>query len=128
MSFDLLGQIFGPAKRRRAETQARQAAQAVFDGNKGAVTELVFGALGAMPAGSAPGELRGIAQALLSQALASPAVLARVPPAARPALAGAITQALAGVPLPDAAEATAVQAFQVYAQSAVAQAVHSLTL
>lgn len=127
-NFDFLGQIFGKAKRRQAETQARHDAQAALDANKGVLTELVFGAIGAVPQDSAPNELHSIAQALLSQALASPAVLARVPPAARPALAGAIAQALAGVPLPDALRAGAIGTFQIYAKSAVAQAVRSLTL
>jgi len=128
MSFDLLGDLLGKARRRRLETQTRHAAQAALDAAKEPLVSAVMQTLNAIPDSSAPAQLHLIAGALLSEALHSPAVLARVPPAAGPALTAAIAQALASVPAPDPTLAVPRTAFQVAAKVAVAQAIRSLTL
>ena len=126
--FDFLGQILGPARRRRLETQARHDAQAVLDANKGRLVSIALQTVGAMPGDSAPAELHLIAGALLTQALASPAAQAIIPPIARPALTAALGQALAGVPVPDPVRAGAVGTFQIAAKVALADAIRALTL
>ena len=128
MSFDFLGDMLGKARRRRLETQARQAAQAALDANKEALVSLAVQAVNAMPPDSAPAALHLIAQTLLTQTLASPALLARVPPAARPALTDAVSRAVGTVPAPDPVHANPVGVFQIAAKVAVAQAIRSLTL
>ena len=127
-NIDLLGDLIGKARRRQAEAEARHALQAALDASKEALVRLALGTIGAMPEDSAPAALHLIAQTLLTQALASPAVLARVPQGARPAVSAAVMQALAGVPLPDPIRAGAVGTFQINAKTAIAAAIRALTL
>ena len=94
MGFDLLGQIFGKARRRRLEAQAAQ----ILGQAKPTLISLAAQSIDAMPKNSAPDALRSIAQVLVGEALTDSAVKDLVPATLQNTVQGAALTAIAALP------------------------------
>ena len=128
LNFDMLGDLFGKARRRTLEAQAKTEAQALLDQNKPELITLLLQAVDAVPVNSAADQLPAITQALVGQVLASPALSGKVPPLAQAALGAVVGQALKTITPITAEPAAIVGQFQWQAKGAITKAITDLKL